>query len=204
MDFAVRAGLAPDTATKTSHKAVRQMCKQVVLGTEYGMQAETLSQRAGIPLYRGQQLLRAHKEVYPVYWAWVENLINHARSVGYIETVFGWRKLVTEADTNNALQNFPCQANGAEMLRLACVMAHQAGLKIIAPVHDAILLEAPLETFDQDVKKLQAIMTEAGAIILGGFEVRTDACLIRYPDRYMDERGIEIWGKVTRFVECRL
>jgi hypothetical protein len=68
LDFAVRAGLAPVTATKTSHKNVRQMCKQVVLGTQYGMQAETLSQRAGIPLYRGQQLLRAHKESYPVYW----------------------------------------------------------------------------------------------------------------------------------------
>jgi hypothetical protein len=193
LDFAVRAGLAPVTATKASHKDVRQMCKQVVLGTQYGMQAETLSQRAGIPLYRGQQLLRAYKEAYPVYWVWVENLINHVRSVGFIETVFGWRKLVTEDDSNNALQNFPCQANGAEMLRLACVMAHQAGLKIIAP----------LETFDEDVKKLQAIMTEAGAIILGGFEVRTDAYLIRYPDRYMDERGVDMWEKVTRFVESR-
>jgi hypothetical protein len=201
LDFAVRAGLAPVTATKASHKDIRQMCKQVVLGTQYGMQAETLSQRAGIPLYRGQQLLRAHKEAYPVYWAWVENLINHTRSVGYIETVFGWRKLVTEDDSNNALQNFPSQANGAEMLRLACVMAHQAGLRIIAPVHDAILLEAPLETFDEDVKKLQAIMTEAGAMVLGGFEVRTDAYLIRYPDQYMDERGAKMWEKVTRFVE---
>jgi len=203
LDFAVRAGLAPVTATKSSHKNIRQMCKQVVLGTQYGMQAETLSQRAGIPLCRGQQLLRAHKEAYPVYWAWVESLINHTRSVGYIETVFGWRKLVTEDDTNNALQNFPCQANGAEMLRLACVMAHQAGLKIIAPVHDAILLEAPLETFDQDVKKLQEIMTKAGEIILRGFEVRTDAYMISYPDRYMDERGAKIWEKVTRFVEPR-
>jgi hypothetical protein len=87
------------------------------------------------------------------------------------------------------------------MLRLACVMAHQAGLRIIAPVHDAILLEAPLETFDEDVKKLQAIMTEAGAMVLGGFEVRTDAYLIRYPDQYMDERGAKMWEKVTRFVE---
>jgi DNA polymerase I-like protein with 3'-5' exonuclease and polymerase domains len=202
LDFAVRAGLAPKTATKTSHKAIRQMSKQIVLGTQYGMQAETLSQpRAGILLCRGQQLLRAHKEAYPVYWHWVESLINHSRAVGYVETVFGWRKLVSEDDTNNALQNFPCQANGAEMLRLACVMAMKSGLKIIAPVHDAILLEAPFDTFHQDVKKLQDIMTEAGAIILDGFEVRTDADLISYPDRYQDERGIEMWDKVTQLVE---
>lgn len=131
---------------------------------------------------------------------WVDSLINHARSVGYIETVFGWRKLVSEDDTNNALQNFPCQANGAEMLRLACVMAMEAGLKIIAPVHDALLLEAPLEIFDRDVAKLREIMTEAGGIILDGFEVRTDADAVKYPDRYVDERGIMMWEKVTRFV----
>lgn len=201
LDFAVRAGLAPKGATKTSHKHVRQICKQVVLGTQYGMRAETLSQHAGIPLYRGQQLLRAHKETYPIYWHWVDNLVNHARSMRYIETVFGWRKLVSEEDSDNALQNFPCQANGAEMLRLACVKAHQAGLKIIAPIHDAILLEAPLNTFHHDVKKLQTIMTEAGALILDGFEVRTDADLVIYPDRYQDERGIEMWEKVTRLVE---
>ncbi len=201
LDFAVRAGLAPATATKDSHKELRQMCKQVVLGTQYGMQAETLSQRTDIELCKAQQLLRAHKEAYPTYWKWVEALINHCRATGYIETVFGWRKQVLETDSNNALQNFPCQANGAEMLRLACVMAYEADLKIIAPVHDAILLEAPLECFDENVSELQRIMTRAGAIVLEGFEVRTDAEKIIYPDRYQDERGTIMWEKITQLID---
>ena len=198
LDFAIRAGLAPATATKDSHKAVRQMCKQVVLGVQYGMQAESLAARIGEPLYKGQQLLRAHKESYPVYWKWVSALSNHCRAVGYIETVFGWHKYVNESDSDTALQNFPCQANGAEMLRLACTMAHQAGLKIIAPVHDAILLESPIATLDEDVLQLQNIMIEAGRIILDRFSIRVETKITTYPDRYMDERGGVMWEKVQR------
>ena len=200
LDFAIRAGLAPPTATKDSHKAIRQMCKQVVLGVQYGMQAESLAARIGEPLYKGQQLLRAHKESYPVYWKWVSELSHHCRAVGYIDTVFGWRKFINESDSDTALQNFPCQANGAEMLRLACTMAHQAGLKIIAPVHDAILLESPIETLDKDVLQLQNIMIEAGRIILDGFSIRVETDITTYPNRYMDDRGVVMWEKVQRLV----
>lgn len=35
------------------------------------------------------------------------------------------------------------QANGAEMLGLACCLATEAGIGAYAPVHDAQLIEAP-------------------------------------------------------------
>ena len=35
------------------------------------------------------------------------------------------------------------QANGAEMLRLACCLAIERGVKVCAPVHDAILIDRP-------------------------------------------------------------
>jgi hypothetical protein len=41
--FAKQAGLAPPEATKATHKAVRDACKGVVLGTLYGMGEETLA-----------------------------------------------------------------------------------------------------------------------------------------------------------------
>ena len=41
--FAKMAGLAPADATKQSHKAIRDMCKTCVLGTNYGMQAQSLA-----------------------------------------------------------------------------------------------------------------------------------------------------------------
>jgi hypothetical protein len=43
------------------------------------------------------------------------------------------------------------QANGAEMLRLACCLATERGIEVCAPVHDAILICAPLDRLDDDV-----------------------------------------------------
>ncbi|MFO7857996.1 MAG: DNA polymerase [Ectothiorhodospiraceae bacterium] len=198
--FAIHSAMAPEGATKATHGTVRDQCKAVVLGTQYGMRERTLAQRIGTIPYRGRQLLRAHAEAYPRYWRWVDSLLNYADLNGYIDTVFGWR-LHVGADTRpTTLQNFPSQANGAEMLRLACSMAHDAGLRICAPVHDAILLESPLETLERDVEQLREIMTEAGRIVLDGFPVRTDAEIVRAPGRYADKRGEEMWRMVTELL----
>jgi len=94
------------------------------------------------------------------------------------------------------VQNFPMQANGAEMLRLAAIMAMEAGIQICAPIHDAILIESSIDCIDTDVKRMQAIMQQAGQIVLDGFAIRSDADKVSYPDRYMDGSGREMWDRV--------
>ena len=32
--------------------------------------------------------------------------------------------------------------------------------------------------------------------VLAGFRLRSDAKIVRWPDRYMDDRGREFWGRV--------
>ena len=39
-------------------------------------------------------------------------------------------------------------------------------------------------------------MAQASAAVLDGFRLRSDAKVVRYPDRYMDERGEKMWHKV--------
>ena len=48
LTFAKMAGLAPPDATKESHKVIRDVCKTCVLGTNYGMQAQSLAARTGV------------------------------------------------------------------------------------------------------------------------------------------------------------
>ena len=86
------------------------------------------------------------------------------------------------------------------MMRLACCLATEAGLEVCAPVHDALLLAAPLERLDSDVERLRACMAEASRTVLGGFEVRTDAKVVRYPERYMDKSGQVMWDRVLRLL----
>ena len=43
-------------------------------------------------------------------------------------------------------------------------------------------------------------MAQASEIVLGGFKLRTDAKLVRYPDRYEDPRGKEMWDTVWNII----
>jgi DNA polymerase-1 len=43
-------------------------------------------------------------------------------------------------------------------------------------------------------------MAEAGAAALGGLRLKTDVDVVRYPDRYMDERGGDTWESVLELL----
>ena len=66
------------------------------------------------------------------------------------------------------------QANGAEMLRLACCLATERGVEVCALVHDAVLICAPLDRLDADIAGMRAAMAEASRIVLKGFELGAD------------------------------
>ena len=202
--FGKQAGAIPPDGTKASHSAERAQFKQCVLAVQYGMGAEALATRIGQPIDMAKRLLRLHRETYPVFWRWSEAAVDRAMLLGRLETVFGWPIHVgPSADpargaNARSLANFPCQAHGAEMLRLACCMLVEAGIGLCAPVHDAVVIEGPADTIDEVVAQARGIMAEASKIVLGGFEIGTDAEIVKYPDRYIDEAGEDFWNTVTR------
>ena len=122
---------------------------------------------------------------------------------GSLHTVFGWCIHVGENPNPRSLRNFPMQANGAEMLRLACYLATERGIEVCAPVHDAVLICAPLDRLEDNIASMRAAMAEASKIILAGFELRTDATRVRYPDRYQDPRGTAMWDRVIELITKR-
>ena len=119
---------------------------------------------------------------------------------GSIGTRFGWHVHVGAESNPRSLRNFPMQANGAEMLRIACCLATERGVEVCAPVHDAVLICAPLDQLDDDIASMRAAMAEASRAVLSGFELGTDVHVVRYPDRYMDGRGQVMWQRVMQLV----
>jgi hypothetical protein len=119
---------------------------------------------------------------------------------GWLQTVFGWRVHVGTKVNPRSLMNFPVQANGAEMLRLACCLATERGIRVCAPVHDALLVEGPADDIGAVVADTQAAMAEASRVVLGGFELRSDARIVRHPDRYRDPRGVRMWETVMELL----
>lgn len=194
------AGVIPPDGTKKTHKRERDIFKVLVLATQYGMGPFGLATKLGTSLGHARELLDRHRSAYPHFWAWSDSAVDYGMMHGSLFTVFGWH-LHIDGDSNvRSLRNFPVQANGAEMLRLACCYATERGIRVIAPVHDALLVEAAVEDIDAVVRATQIAMEDASAAVLGGFRLRSDAKIVRYPNRYMDERGVEMWKRVARLL----
>jgi hypothetical protein len=200
--FAKMAGLAPADATKDSHKAIRDLCKTCVLGTNYGMGPASLAVRTGLSVLDAQNLLRRLTLAFPTFTAWADHVISVGQLAGYLSTVFGWTWR-TERGRPTSMRNFPMQANGAEMLRLACSLATERGVQVCAPVHDALLVEGPIGQIDDVVATARMAMTEASRVVLAGVEVATDVEIISWPDRYADERGAVMWERVTEILASK-
>jgi hypothetical protein len=86
------------------------------------------------------------------------------------------------------------------MLRLACCLITERDIELLAPVHDAVMVCAPLERLEHDIAATQAAMAEASRIVLSGFELRSEAKVVRYPNRYSDARGAKMWETVNRIL----
>jgi hypothetical protein len=200
LTFAVQAGAAPAGATRGSHGAVREQFKICALGIQYGMGADTLAGRLGASLACGRDLIQQHRRTYPGYWRWSEGCVSYAMLHRYLTAAFGWRVHVDGETRPTTLRNFLLQANGAEMLRLACILAAERGLPVCCPVHDALLVEAPTREIDDVVFRTAEVMRQASELVLSGFPLRTDATVIRAPQRYADKRGQRMWKMVWPLV----
>jgi DNA polymerase-1 len=195
--FAVQAGAVPPDATKKTHPAERDLYKQCILAVQYSMGPVSLAARTGRPVEGGRQLLNLHRQTYPLFWRWSDAVVDTAMWTGEIQTVFGWRVQAREDARSTSLRNFPMQANGAEMLRLACMLAHDAGVEICMPVHDALLVEGAEDNAEELIAKTITAMEDASELVLGGVRLRAqEEYIVRHPDRYKDPRGEVMWRRV--------
>ena len=201
LTFAKQAGAVPDDATKETHPTERGQFKVCALAVQYGMGEQSLAEALGQPVAQGRELLNLHKRTYHRFWSWSEAAVNHAMLRGWLHTVFGWTIHVGGEANPRSLANFPCQANGAEMLRLACSLITERGVNVLAPIHDAVLIGSSIEGVNVAVENTQEAMALASRVVLDGFELRTDCEIVRWPNRYMDRRGAKMWDTIMDILE---
>ena len=199
--FGKKIGLAPPDATVESHGTIRERCKAVFIGVNYGMGADALGANAGVTRADANDLLRLHKTTYPRFWRWIDETLDEAMLTNEMHSVYGWRRHIGPDFNPRSLANFPMQANGAEMMRITAIAATEAGIEVVAPVHDAFLIAAPLHRLDGDVARMRSMMTDAGRAVTGSLDIRTEARVVRWPDRYMSEGGEQMWLRVMALLD---
>ena len=114
-----------------------------------------------------------------------------------MSTCYGWQRYLSNqykrnkegkiVSIRNSIQNWPIQSHGSEVLRQAILDLTAENFKIIAPVHDALLIEIPIPD-KHLINRAQTIMTEASMKVVGG-PIRVGTEIIESNYKQLDEEG---------------
>ena len=183
---------------------VRMLFKTVVLGILYGLGVETLAVRAGITLYEAAEILARLKARFRVFYDYTQHVLDHAGLLLEVSTPYGWVMQCPPSINPRTVTNFPIQTTGAEILHVLSIMAERRGIEIVAPVHDAVMVQAPLDQVHDVSAALDRLMRDASSVVLRGYELPTDEQLIGpglHHPRYYDKRGVTMWDTATKLVD---
>ncbi|MDA0224864.1 MAG: DNA polymerase I, partial [Proteobacteria bacterium] len=149
----------------------RRAAKTINFGLIYGMSAFGLAQNLGIERVTAQAYIDSYFSRYPGVKQYMDESRERARSVGYVETVFGRRLWAPDARAaaqnrrqaaERAAINAPMQGTAADLIKLAMISVQawldeaRLGTKLIMQVHDELVLEVPegeLDTIKAGVRE---------------------------------------------------
>ena len=191
------AGVVPAGATKATHPRERMLYKVAQLAASYGQTAYGLAKNTGCTLQEAKTVHKNMERVYPRYFAWRERAAIGAECAKRMITPLGWSVPITKNTKPNFLLNFPIQGAGADILRAATTMMYDEGIRILAMVHDAVLIEDDIQNIERSAKIVQDCWRRASVSILRGFELDSDVEIVRHPDTFAPEDTDEFWNWLT-------
>jgi hypothetical protein len=187
---------------KNGNPDMRQRMKVMQLGINYGMGVPSLARGLNRHPLIASGIIEQHRRTYPHFWQWRDGVVTSAMLRRRIESVFGWPLRITTSPNQRTLYNFPVQAGGAEMLRLAAVRLCEAHSVPCMLVHDGILLEV---TDREQIEHAKEIMRAAGRDVCNGLEIGVDVDQeLRGGARYSDKRPVakQMWSTIMRALKA--
>jgi hypothetical protein len=203
LGIAQQLGFLRESMNDTERKGVRALFKTVVLGIQYGLGAHSLAVRAGIGFSEACEILARLRARFHVFEDYTRSVLDHAGLNLELRTPFGWYLQCPSGTNPRTLRNFPIQSTGSEILHVACILAERRGIELVAPIHDALLAEGPLDRAEELSVELDRLMGDAAAVVLRGYRLPTDSQIVRPGERYFDERGEEMWNTVAELLAKR-
>lgn len=138
--------------------AQRNAAKAINFGLMYGMSAFRLSRDLSISRAEAEKYMEDYFGRIPQVQAWIEETKKACRRDGYVETLFGRRRLIPEiyskgyadrAAGEREAVNTRVQGTAADIIKLAMISVHEAlaahfpQARLLLQVHDELLLEVP-------------------------------------------------------------
>lgn len=149
----------------------RRIAKTANFGIMYGISAFGLSQRLQITRSEAKKLIDDYFAAFPSIQTFILKTIEQAREKGYVETLFGRRRLLPDISSQNATVralaernavNAPIQGSSADIIKLAMIgidkRLSEKGMKskMVLQVHDELVFDA----VGTEVEDLRRIVTD--------------------------------------------
>lgn len=138
-------------------KEMRYKAKSVNFGIIYGQGAFGLAENLGISRTEAKEIIDNYKKEFPNIQKYMDQQINQAKELGYVETLMGRKRWLRDINSSNFTVrgfaernaiNSPIQGSAADMIKLAMIKIHKAmqaktwESKMILQVHDELIFDA--------------------------------------------------------------
>ncbi|HWF63785.1 MAG TPA: DNA polymerase I [Rhizomicrobium sp.] len=155
---------------------IRRRAKAINFGIVYGISGFGLANQLGIPQSEASDYIKKYFTRFPGIRDYMEHTKQHARTHGFVETLFGRRIHIREINSKipgfrggaeRAAINAPIQGSAADIIRRAMVRLPQAlaqktfSAKMLLQVHDELIFEAPDKEVDATAKLVKSVMEKA-------------------------------------------
>jgi DNA polymerase-1 len=160
-------------------KEMRYKAKSVNFGIIYGQGAFGLAENLGISRTEAKEIIDNYKREFPNIQKYMDQQINNAKELGYVETLMGRKRWLRDINSSNFTVrgfaernaiNSPIQGSAADMIKLAMIRVHQEmkkkhwESKMILQVHDELVFDAVTSELPALKELILSCMT--GAMVL--------------------------------------
>jgi DNA polymerase I-like protein with 3'-5' exonuclease and polymerase domains len=182
----------------------RPLFKVVVLGLLYGLEAPSLAFRTDMGLSEATEILARMRARFWRTEEYCADVRDYADFYGNLTTDWGWTVQCPPNTNYRTLRNWPIQSAGSEIMHAFCILAERRGLEVVAPVHDAFMVECDVADARDVARDLDRAMRDASALVLGGYEIPTSFAGGNGPilpgQRYREKTGAAMWCTLTRLI----
>jgi len=134
-----------------SSSELRAIAKTIVVGINNGMRSygihEVLTNKGIlVSLQEVQGFVYTYMRAFPVLFKWREKTVIESRNNGYVATVMGRRRDVSNSTESNSIVNFPVQGTGSDGFKIALLLLDEKlrdlDARVVHILHDEIIVEA--------------------------------------------------------------
>ncbi|GAB4254252.1 MAG: DNA polymerase I [Vicingaceae bacterium] len=137
-------------------REMRGKAKAVNFGIIYGVSAFGLAENLNISRSEAKEIIDNYFKQYPAIKAYMDESIEKAKSLGYVETIMGRRRILKDINSANAVVrghaernaiNAPIQGSAADIIKIAMINIYNEFekrnyiSKMVLQVHDELVFD---------------------------------------------------------------